>query len=96
MQKIHIENRCGDYIEKYDIVSKYQRREGLNQISAAQFASIMKEPSERKRSKEMQRNDANRFHFAMLKDSDCCVEFFPDTKTLSDVYPMEPPFMRKR
>ena len=44
----------------------------------------------------MQRNDANRFHFVMLKDSDSCGEFLPDTITLSDVYPMEPPFMRKR
>ena len=44
MPKVKIENRSGEYVEKYDIVSKYQRRDGLNDICAAQF-SKMYEPS---------------------------------------------------
>ena len=37
LQTLKIDNREGEYIEKHDIISKYQRREGLELISAAQF-----------------------------------------------------------
>ena len=44
MPKVKIEDREGEFIEQYDIVSKYQRREGLDGICAAQFTK-MYEPS---------------------------------------------------
>ena len=44
LPKTRIENREGSYIEHYDIVSKYQRREGLDLICSAQFTK-MYEPS---------------------------------------------------
>ena len=37
---VKIENREGDFIERYDIVSRYQRREGLEDICAAQFTKM--------------------------------------------------------
>ena len=67
LPKIKIENRSGEYVEKYDIVSKYQRRDGLNDICAAQFSKMYepswKGPSDKKSSKTFERNEDNKFHF---------------------------------
>ena len=40
-EKVQIEGREGLYVEKYDIVSKYERREdGLEELSFSQFAKM--------------------------------------------------------
>ena len=98
MPKVKIENREGEYIEQYDIVSKYQRREGLDGICAAQFTK-MYEPTwkgPKKEGKTLERIKENKFHFVMTKDDNLHGEFLPQIIQLSNVYPNEPPFMRKR
>lgn len=100
LQTFKIDNREGNYIEKYDIVSKYQRREGLELISAAQFTN-MYEPSWKKTKDKKEdlypiKTDANKFHFVMTRDDTLQGEYLPETITLSCPFPDEPPFMRKR
>ena len=100
MPKIQIENRSGDYVEKYDIVSKYERRVGLERICAAQFAKMYepswKGPSDKQHQKTFEKNERNKFHFIMLEDENAEGEYLPDTVNLSNPYPNEPPYMKKR
>ena len=67
LPKIKIENKEGDFVENYDIVSKYERREGLEEICAAQFTKMYepswKGPAQDKVPKFVERNDRNKFHF---------------------------------
>ena len=99
MPKVKIANRDGDFIEQYDIVSKYQRREGLDEICAAQFTK-MYEPTwkgpKKEKSETLERIKENKFHFVMTKDNNLQGEFLPNTIKLTSTFPNEPPFMRKR
>ena len=71
---VKIENRDGDYIEKYDIVSKYERRGGLEEICPAQFTK-MYEASWKKPKKYQDKYDQNgsnegeRYYHTKVKDS---------------------------
>ena len=97
---IKIENREGNYIEKYDIVSKYQRREGLESICAAQFTKMYepswKGPSKKETQKILLRDNKNKFHFVMMHEDEVEGEYLPNIVRLLNPYPNEPPFMRKR
>ena len=97
---IKIEDRDGNYIEKYDIVSKYQRREGLESICAAQFTKMYepswKEPSKKNTDRYPVRDDKNKFHFVMTSEDELQGEYLPQTVKLSSSYPNEPPYMKKR
>ena len=100
LPKIKIENRSGDYVEKYDIVSKYERRVGLENLCAAQFAKMYepswKRPSDKKNENMPKMNERNKFHFIMTEDNNAESDFLPDTVELCDPYPNEPPYMKKR
>ena len=39
-QKIKIEGREGEFIEKYDIISKYERRIGMAKLCVSQFGKM--------------------------------------------------------
>ena len=97
---VKVENREGNFIEKYDIVSKYQRRVGLDLICAAQFTKmyepswIFKEESENQ--KHIVRDENNKFHFVMTSDITKQGEYLPKFIKLNEPFPAEPPFMRKR
>ena len=97
---VKIANREGEYIEKYDILSKYMRRDGLEEISAAQFTKMYepswKPPNRGKCQTVLIRNKKNKFNFVMTKDLDGHGEFLPETIKLFDPFPNEPPYMRKR
>ena len=100
LQKIKIEDRDGQYVENYDLVSKYQRREGLNLICAAQFTkmyeSSWKGPKENEKLKPMEKNEKNKFHFVMMPNKDEQGEYLPNAIRISNPFPNGPPFMRKR
>ena len=97
---VKISDREGEYIEKYDIVSKYQRRDGLEKICAAQFVKMYepswKKPTEKNTEKPLARNDRNKFHFVMTNQVDVHGEYLPQTVRIIDPFPDEPPFMKKR
>ena len=100
LPKVQIEGRDGNFIERYDILSKYERREGLDNLTAAQFAkmyeSSWKKPTKSKREINEVKNETNKFNYVMLKDKDIQGELLPETLKLTNPYPNEPPYMRRR
>ena len=93
---VKIEGRDGVYIEKYDIISKYERR-GENVLVLICPSHFMKmyEPSWKKPKETNNHKNKSKFHFVMSKDENQG-EYLPDYLTLSNPYPNEPPYMKKR
>ena len=101
LPKVEIENHEGYSVEKYDIVSKYQRTEGLEKLSLAQFCKMYepswKVPKENETKKPQKPwNENNKFHYVMADSEGFPGEYLPATIKLSETFPYEPPFMRKK
>ena len=71
LPKTKIESKEGDFIENYDIVSKYHRREGLEAICAAQFTKMYepswKGPKEKSTKTPVERNCKNTHDWSIDK-----------------------------
>ena len=114
--KFKIEGREGYYVEKYDIVSKYERSEEKpDDLSFSHYAKMYKtawkdktsknekETYENSDSEDEFENEDSKFDYVLKcfgePHEDCKhrrTQKLPDYIKLEDVYPGEPPFMKKR
>ena len=121
-QKIKIYGRDGYFVEKYDIISKFERCIGKGDMSYTQFAKMYTPAWTKNEKKQLneneydtddddenfeQENDISKFDYVLkcsnpqnYSDHELCKsklhEKLPQYLDLSEVFPGEPPFMRKR
>ena len=102
--KVTILGREGKYVEKYDIISKYERRSKvMENICLAQFAKMYstawKDPGYEQHTRGIVPSHANpkdKLHFFITSHEGISDTPLPSIFKLRDLHPDEPPYMKKR